>query len=157
MSHCYLSLYPLTSETPFCGHHGNSRGCILRRQFSLSLEPMLLWLGWFRFEHSAHLSLSRLLALFLPRPRRFERKPASVLCPQPEILSILPSFPSEHTKGELFSFKYLFSCVWVFCLHVYLCTTEGFGLLITVLRDLLSCHVGVGKWTQVLCRSGKYF
>lgn len=50
----------------------------------------------------AHLFTVHLVSPFPSLPRRLERKPASDLRPQPEILSILPSLLSEHTKGKIF-------------------------------------------------------
>jgi hypothetical protein len=66
---------------------------------------------------------------------------------------------------EIFSFG-VYVCVWVFCLHVYLCTacvqcpwrpkrvSEPLELELQV---VVSCHGGAGNWTRVLWRTSQLF
>lgn len=58
--------------------------------------------------------------------------------------SFLPSF--------LHSFTHSFLCVLVFCVHV---SARGCQIPLEVQSHSLSCHVGAGKYTQVLRKSSQ--
>lgn len=74
-------------------------------------------------------------------------------------------YTSNHIEYVLwgFFFFYLFLlCLWVFCLHVWMCTTYVSGAhggqkgepepLEQELQKFISHHVGAGNWTQTLCK-----
>ena len=61
--------------------------------------------------------------------------------------------------------KIIILCVWVFCLHAYLCTTcvpdplrgqkRASGSLELESQKVMRHHVGAGKWIQVFCKSSQ--
>lgn len=80
--------------------------------------------------------------------------------------NMLGKLSTEQLSLTLCTFKKssLLSCVWVFCLqvsvrHVHAVPTEarkGTGFSCWGHRWFVSCHVGAGNQTQVLCKSSKY-
>lgn len=64
----------------------------------------------------------------------------------------------------IFLYIYCMWCVWVFCLHVHVCTAwvqgpwrsgEGIGSPRTGITDTVNHHVGAENWTLVLWKSTK--